>query len=183
MKSVVLIGIRRAIVRILVLFTALTIAGAGGVSAQPSASIQAQPIELGGWSTIKGPNDLHVYVCDHPGCAPESKVSFLVYPGSAIAPGQFRLQREMAAELLQERTAPCALVGALALGDAPKPMRCVATAPDGAKNYDTVGIVNGSNWSASLISTSRDEAASEASYRQFEAALKAVTNSDLRARP
>jgi hypothetical protein len=55
-------------------------------------------------------------------------------------------------------------------------MRCVTTAPDGAKSYDTIGIVNGSHSSASLISSSSDEAASKANYRQFEAALKAVVN-------
>ena len=100
----------------------------------------------------------------------------------AIAPAQFHRQRDAAAEVLQQRSAPCALVGELALVDPPKPMRCVATAPDGAKSYDTIGIVNGSNWSASLISSSGDEAASGANYRQFETALKAVVNSDLRAR-
>jgi hypothetical protein len=61
-------------------------------------------------------------------------------------------------------------------------MRCVATAPDGS-SYDTIGIVNGSHSSASLISSSNDETASEANYRQFEATLRAVVNSDLGAKP
>ena len=178
MKSAALAGVRKSVARVLVLATALTVAGTGSVSAQPLASIQAQPIELGGWRHIKGPNDLHVYLCDHAGCAPGSKVSFLLHLGSAIAPGQFHRQRDAAGEALQERPAPCAFVdGALRIG-APRPMHCVATAPDGSKSYDTIGIVNGSHLSASLISSSRDETASEANYGQFEAALKAVTNSD-----
>jgi hypothetical protein len=84
--------------------------------------------------------------------------------------------------VLQQRSVPCALVdGAVVLG-ALRPMRCVAAAPDGSKSYDTVGIVEGSNLSASLISSSSDETASEVNYRQFEAVLKAVTNSDLPAK-
>ncbi len=182
MKSAVL-GVRRTIGRLLLLAAALTVVGTmGGVSAQPSASIQAQSIAIDGWRAIKVPNDLQVYVCDHPGCAPASMVSFLLYLGSAIAPGQFDRQRDAVAELVQQRSAPCALVdGAFDLA-APKPTRCVATAPDGAKSYDTIGIVDGSNWSASLISSSRNEAASGANYRQFEAALKAVVNSGPRAK-
>jgi hypothetical protein len=183
MKSGVLVGVRRAIVRILLLAAALTVAGTADVPAQPSASIPAQLTELDGWRSIKGPNDLHVYVCGRPGCAPESRVSFLLYQGSAIAPGQFHRQRELVAELLQEHSVPCAPVyGAIRLA-APMPMPCVATAPDGSKSYETIGTVNGTNWSASLISSSSDEAASEANYRLFEAKLKAVMNPGPRAKP
>jgi hypothetical protein len=180
MKFAVLV-VRGSIVRILVLAAALTVAGMGSVSTQPSST--GLPIELGGWRTIKGPNGLHVYLCDHPGCAPKSKVSFLEYAGSAIAPGQFHRQRDAVGEVLQERSAPCAFVdGVLRLG-APKPMRCVATAPDGSKSYDTIGIVSGSHLSASLISSSSDAMASEANFGQFEAAFKAVMNSDPGVRP
>jgi hypothetical protein len=182
MKSAARAGVRSPLVRILLLAAALTVAETGGVPAQPWSMAQGQPIELDGWRTIKGPNDLHVYVCDHPGCAPHSKVSFLLYPGSAIAPGQFHRQRKMVAELLQQPSAPCASVDGVRVLAAPTPTRCVATAPNGAKSYDTVGIINGSNLSASLISSSNDETASETNYRQFEAALKAVVNPDLRAR-
>jgi hypothetical protein len=182
MKSAVLVfaGVCRSIVRILLLAAALTVAESAGVSAQPSVSIQVQLVELDGWRTIKGPNDLHVYLCDRPDCAPNSRVSFLLYPGSAIAPGQLQRQRDTVAEMLQQRSAPCALFNAVLSLSAPRPMRCVATAPDGSKSYDTIGIVDGSNLSASLISSSRDETASETNYRQFEAALKAVVNSSPR---
>jgi hypothetical protein len=178
MKSAML-GVGRAIVPILVLAAALTVAGSGGVPAQPSASILAQPIEIDGWRHITGPNDLHVYVCNHPGCAPHAKVSFLLYPGLAIAPGQVRRQREMVAELLQERIVPCTFVDRILRLGAAMRMHCVATAPDGTKSYDTIDIINGSNFSASLISSSNDEAASKANFRPFEAALKAAMNSDL----
>ena len=182
MKSGVLVGVRRAIVRILLLAAALTVAG-NDVLAQPSVSVPAQLIEFDGWRSIKGPNDLHVYVCDRPDCAPKSRVSFLPYQGSAIAPGQFHRQRGLVAELLQEHSTPCAPVyGAIRLA-APMPMPCVATAPDGSKSYETIGTVNGTNWSASLISSSSAEAASEANYRLFEAKLKAVVNSGPRPKP
>jgi hypothetical protein len=185
MKSAANAGVRGAIVRIL-LAAALTVAGMGGVLAQPSASIQAQPIRLNGWRAIDGPNDLHVYVCDRPSCAPNSRVSFLLYPGLAIAPGQLRRQREMVAELLQERSVPCIFVGRILRLGAPMRMHCVATASDGTKSFDTIDIIsgiNGSNLSASLISSSSDATASEANYERFETALKAVVNSDSRARP
>jgi hypothetical protein len=178
MKSAVP-GVRRSIVRSLLLTAALTVAGMGGVSAQPSALIQAQSIEVDGWRHIKGPNDLHVYVCDRPGCGPRAKVSFLLYPGLAIAPGQLHRQRDMVAELLQEPAVPCTYVDRILRLGAAMRMHCVTTAPDGAKSYDTIDIINGSDFSASLISSSEDATASEANFRPFDAALKAAMNSDL----
>jgi hypothetical protein len=86
-------------------------------------------------------------------------------------------------ELLQERPSPCTLVGEFSLGGAQRPTHCVATAPDGAKSYDTVGIVTGSHSSVSLISSSRDEAVSDANYGRFEPVLRTFINSDLRTNP
>jgi hypothetical protein len=177
MKSAVP-GVRMFTARILLLAAALTVAGMGGVSAQPLTTIRGPPVAVAGWRYIKGPNDLHVYLCDHPGCTPNAKVSFL-YPGLAIAPGQLRRQREMVGELLQERVVPCTFVDRILRLGAAMRMHCVGTAPDGTKSYDAIDILNGSNFSASLISSSEDAMASEANFGLFEAALKAVMNSDL----
>jgi uncharacterized protein YfaP (DUF2135 family) len=161
--------------------TLVVLLSVAGVAAQ-SLDLGDAPVAIDGWRSIKGPNDQHIYVCDHPDCAPHSKVSVLLYAGSAITPGQLRRQREAVAELPQERSARCTFAHRALVPGAPTPMRCVATAPDGSKSYDTGGIISGPNLSASLMSSSRDETASEANYVQFEAALKAVVNSGLPAK-
>ena len=148
-----------------------------------SSDLGEAPVAIGGWRHIKGPNDLSVYLCDHPDCAQGSKASFILYPPGAIFPGQLHRQRDTVGEILQERFAPCKFVDEPSFGGAQGPMHCVAAATDGTKTYDATGTINGSSLSASLISSSGDEAASEANYRQFEAALKTVVNSDLRAKP
>jgi hypothetical protein len=169
--------------------TLLVLHFVAGAAAQSSANnvssdLGEVPVAIDGWRHFNGPNDLHVYLCDHPGCAPGSKVSFLLYPPGAIFPGMLRRQRDTVGEMLQERSAPCTLVDgiSLLLSRAPGPMHCIATAPDGTRTYDATGIIDGLNLSASLISSSRDEAASEANYGQFGAALKTLTNSDVRAK-
>jgi hypothetical protein len=166
----------------------VSVVGAAAQSAanRASSDLGDAPVAVDGWRYIWGPNDLHVYLCDHPGCAPGSRVSFLLFPSSspsptAVVPGLLRRQRDAVGEMLQERLAPCEVVGGFPL--VPAPMHCVATASDGTKSYDTTGIIDGSKLSASLISSSSDEAASEGNYGQFEAALTSFTNSNLRAKP
>jgi hypothetical protein len=141
------------------------------------------PVAIDGWRYVRGPSDLHVYLCDHPGCAPSSRVSLISFPPGPIPPGLLRRQRSATAETLQEPSAPCTLVFdriSLPPPPVPGPMHCVATVVDGTKTHDAMGIINGSNLSVSLISSSSDQTASEANYRQFEVALKTVTNSGLR---
>jgi hypothetical protein len=166
----------------------LSAAGAGAQSAadRGSSDLGATPVAIDGWRYVKGPSDLHVYLCNHPGCATGSRASFISYPAGAAFPGQLRGQRGAMGEMLQERLAPCTLVFdgiSLPLSPVPGLMHCVATAVDGTKTYDAMGIINGSNLSVSLISSSNDQTASDANYRQFEAALRAVMNSDLGTRP
>ena len=165
-----------------------SVAGAAAQSAadRGSSDLGTAPVAIDGWRYVKRPNDLYVYLCNHPGCAPSSRVSFISYPPGAISPGQLRSQRGAMGEMLQERLAPCTLVFdgiSLPLSRVPGPMHCVATAVDGTKTYDAMGIINGSNLSVSLISSSNDQTVSDANYGQFEAALKAVMNSDLGTRP
>jgi hypothetical protein len=165
----------------------LSVAGAAAQSAADRGSdLGAAPVAIDGWRYVKRPSDLHVYLCNHPGCATGSRASFISYPAGAAFPGQLRRQLDAMREMLQERLAPCTLVFdgiSLPLSRVPGPMHCVATAVDGTKTYDAMGIINGSNLSVSLISSSNDQTASDANYRQFEAALKAVMNSDLGTRP
>jgi hypothetical protein len=163
----------------------LSVAGAAAQSAADRGVSDpgTAPVAIEGWRYVKGPNDLYVYLCNHPGCAPNSRVSFISYPPGPISPGLLRRQRGATEELLKEPSVPCMLVFdgiSLSPSTVPGLMHCVATAVDGTKTFDAMGIIDGSNLSVSLISSSRDQTASDGNYRQFEAALKAVMNSGLR---
>ena len=167
----------------------LSVVGAPAHSASDGGSDHSDaPVAIGGWRYTKGPNDLHVYVCDQPHCTPGSRVSVVLYPlnpGSrfAMAPGQLRRQEESASEILQEHPKPGTTRSGVKLDLSTGRGSDVATAPDGTKKYSTFRVVTGSNLSATIISSSSDELASEANYLQFEAALKTAVNSGLRAKP
>jgi hypothetical protein len=178
-------SVRRFAIAAATLVALVSVAGAAAQSATDRGHPDpgTAPVAIDGWRYVKGPNELDVYFCDHPDCAPSARVSFISYPPGPIAPGLLRRQRGAMAELLQERSVPCTLVfDGISLPPSPVPglLHCVATAVEGTKTYDSMGIVNGSNLSVSLISSSHDQTASDANYRQFEAALKAVMNSGLR---
>jgi len=154
-----------------------------GAAAQPAADqgssdLGTAPAAVDGWRYVKGPNHLHVYLCIHPGCGPGSRLNFVSYPPGAILPGQLRRQLDTIGAMFG-RSAPCTLVFdgiSLPVSRVPGLMHCVATAVDGTKTYDAMGIIDGSNVSVSLISSSSDQTSSDANYRQFEAALKVAIN-------
>jgi hypothetical protein len=153
---------------------------AAGVSAQPladrkPADIGDAPVLIDGWRYVKGPSDLHIYVCDHPDCGPGSRLICHVYSSGsvALAPGQLRRDDKAASVMLQEDHAPGTFAGLrpdLATGRS----HDVATAQDGTKKFYTFSMATGSKGHASLISSSSDEKKSEVNSERFEAAFKVV---------
>jgi hypothetical protein len=55
-------------------------------------------------------------------------------------------------------------------------MRSIATASDGSKVHYASGVVHGSKWDAWLSSASPDQNTSQANLKQFEAALKHISD-------
>ena len=158
----------------LIALLSVTHADAQPAADDKSADLGVAPVALAGWHDVGGPDRLHVYVCDHSDCVPGSKVICYFYPlNTAMAPGLFRRQEEIASQLLQERPKPSTKSTGLGIDLATARMREVETASDGSKNYKTHIVVKSSKWEVFLISSSIDEKASDANSTRFETALLA----------
>ena len=91
---------------------------------------------------------------------------------------QFRRQQEMIVRTLEQRAAPGTHIDLIAVeGDnhAGLPRlfksRRIVTAPDGTKEYIISGLIIGSRFSSSLISSSSEEKANDTYYALFAVAL------------
>jgi hypothetical protein len=177
----ILSGINHAFVRPLLLGAVLAVANVSGVSAQspvaPSAA-QAPPLAVSGWRYEKGESDLHVFHCDQAKCGANSRVSYRLYaPGKPMTLDQFRDSQEQVVKALEQRTPG---LKATILGiDGDKgttlprlyKVRRLTVAPSGKNEYVVSGMMFGSRASASLISSSREEKASNDNYAQFVLAM------------
>ncbi|WP_156898739.1 hypothetical protein [Bradyrhizobium erythrophlei] len=138
------------------------------------SSADAAPAAVDGWRYVEGPNQLHVYVCERSDCAVGSRVFFRFNTlSSAVFPGILRKQEAAASDILGE---PSKVFSPFAIDLSTGQMHGVAKLMDGSKAYYSFGDVDGSNWRASLSSSSRDETASQVNLEKFEAVLKSVRN-------
>ena len=134
----------------------------------------AAPVVVDGWRYVEGPNDLHVYVCDRSDCAPGSRVFYhFDPPNEALVPGILRKQEAAVSEMLGE---PSKAFSPSEIDLISGQMRSIATASDGSKVYYASGVVHVSKWDAWLSSASSDQTTSQANLKQFEAALKHVSD-------
>ena len=175
----------RIVVRSL-LAALLTVAGSCGVSAQsapppPSATTQAPPFTISGWSYERRGSDVHMFRCAQSSCGAGSKVSYRYYTGGKqMTLDQFRAGQEQIIKALEQRT-PGQRITLLGVdGDKGtatprmfKARRLTVTA-NGASEYQVSGLLIGGQGSASLISSARDEKASNDNYAKFAAAAKLV---------
>jgi hypothetical protein len=159
----------------LLLTGALMFAGAGDVSAQATAG---PPVAVSGWRYEKGQSDLHLFHCEQPKCGTNSKVSYkILAPGNPMTLEQYRDSQQQVAKALEQRT-PGLKVTILGVdGDKGSGLprlykaRRQMTAPNGQKEYVVSGLMFGSRASASLISSSQEEKASNDNYAQFVLAM------------
>ncbi len=160
----------------LLLMGALVFVGAGDVSAQ--AATPGPPIVVSGWRYEKGRSDLHLFHCEQAKCGTNSKVSYkILAPGNAMTLEQYRDSQQQVAKALEQRT-PGLKVTILGIdGDKSSGLprlykaRRQMTAPNGQTEYVVSGLMFGSRASASLISSSQDEKASNDNHAQFVLAM------------
>jgi hypothetical protein len=184
MKSAVLVfaGINQAFARFLLLIISLAAAGIGGVSAQTlSVSPTGKdrpPVAVSGWRYEQAPNDVHMLLCEQASCIPGSKVSYRFYAaGDPMNLEAFRKAQEQVAKALKQRS-PGKRISILAVeGDSGTAVprmfkaRRKTVAADGSSEYVVSGMAFGSKAAASVISSSRDEKASNANYALFGVAV------------
>lgn len=164
----------------------LTAAGIGGASAQPApaavaATTQAPPFTVSGWSYERRGSDVHMFRCAQASCGAGSKVSYRYYTGGKqMTLDQFREGQEQIVKALEQRT-PGQRITLLGVdgdkGTAGPRMfkaRRLTVAANGASEYQVSGLLLAGQGSASLISSARDEKASNDNYAKFAAAVKLV---------
>jgi hypothetical protein len=168
-------------VRLLLLTVAL-LGGSGGVLAQTlSVSPTGKdkpPVAVSGWRYDAAPNDVHMFVCEQASCIPGSKVSYRFYAaGDPMTLETFRSQQEQVAKALEQRS-PGQRITILGVeGDSGTAVprmykaRRKTVAADGTSEYVVSAILFGSKVAASLISSSRDEKASNDNYALFGLAV------------
>jgi len=166
----------RVAVHFLLLIGALVVAGAGDASAQSASA--PPPLSVSGWRYEKGQSDMHLFHCELAKCGTNSKVSYRLYaPGNPMTLQQYRDSQQQLVGALEQRT-PGLKVTILGVdGDkgtgVPRlyKARRLMVAPGGQREYVASGLMFGSRASASLISSSQDEKASNDNYAQFAVAL------------
>lgn len=163
----------------------LTIAGIGGAAAQsaapaPSATTQRPPFAVSGWRYERRA-DTHLFRCEQPQCGAGSKVSYRYYTGgNQMTLDQFRDSQSQIVKALEQRS-PGQKITLLGVdgdkgGAGPRmyKARRLTVTSDGASEYQVSGVLFGGQGSASLISSARDEKASNDNYARFAAAVKLV---------
>lgn len=166
----------------LLLLTAALLAGIGGVSAQTlfvsPAGKDRPPVAVSGWRYEAVPNDVHMFLCEQASCIPGSKVSYRFYAaGDPMTLETFRSQQEQVVKTLEQRS-PGQRITILAVeGDSGSAVprmfkaRRRTVAASGASEYVVSGMLFGSRAAASVISTARDEKASNDNFALFAVAV------------
>jgi len=174
-------GSNHALIRslLLALFTA---GGIGGAAAQsspaPTAGSQAPPASVNGWSYQHGGSDVHIFRCEQPSCGAGSKVTYRLYAAkNPMTLQQFRESQDQIIKALEQRK-PGQRITLLGVDGAkgtavPRMYRArrLTVTPDGTSEYQVNGLLFGTRASASLISSARDEKASNDNYAKFAAAV------------
>jgi hypothetical protein len=171
----------KSAVRLLVLVAAL-LAEVGAVSAQtlfvsPTGK-DRPPVAVSGWRYEQAPNDVHIFLCEQASCTPGSKVSYRFYAtGNPMTLETFRSSQQQIAKALEQRS-PGQRITILAVeGDSGTAVprmfkaRRKTVAADGSSEYVVSGMAFGSKAAASVISSSRDEKASNDNYALFGVAV------------
>lgn len=129
---------------------------------------------MSGWRYERSGADTHVFRCEQPSCGAGSKVSYRVYAaGNPMTLDQFRDSQGQIIKALEQRT-PGQRITLLGVdGDKgaalPRKFRArrLTVTPDGVSEYQVNGLLFGAKASASLISSARDEKASNDNYAKF----------------
>jgi hypothetical protein len=171
----------KSAVRFLLLTAALA-AGSGGVSAQTlfvsPTGTDRPPVAVSGWRYDAAPNDVHMFLCEQASCNPGSKVSYRFYaPNNPMTLEKFRGDQEQIVKALEQRT-PGQRITILGIdgdkGTAVPRMfkaRRQTVAANGTSEYVVSGMLFGAKAAASVISSSREEKASNDNFALFAVAV------------
>jgi hypothetical protein len=173
------------------IFAALLLA-ASVQGAAAESTIQIGPSSPGGPPVAVGPDwryerrgtDVHMFICEQPSCDRSSRVSYRLYArNDSMTLVSFRREQETVVKALQERAPPGMRIEIVSVeGDDgasfPRMYKAkrLQTAPDGRKEYVISALLLGQGLSASLISSSRDEKATDANHAVFALAVMLLVN-------
>ncbi|MFK4506256.1 hypothetical protein LPJ38_30800 [Bradyrhizobium daqingense] len=167
--------------RSLLLLAALVLV-AGSAFAQstpaPQSAAPRPPVSVKGWRYELRPNDVHMFLCDRPGCGAQTRVSYRLYaPGNSMTLEQFREEQTQIAKVLEQRT-PGQKISILAIdGDSGTSVPCMfkaAAAYGEAGRHEGISgqrLVFGRTGAASVISSAATEKASSDNFAQFAVAV------------
>ena len=125
-----------------------------------------------------------MFLCQQDSCDRSSRVSYRLYaPDNTITLERFRREQETVAKALEQRAPAGARIAILGIegddtGQLPRmyKSRRVVTSADGSKEYSVSALLLGARYSASLISSSRSEAASVRNHTLFGVAVLLLIN-------
>ncbi|EJN13478.1 hypothetical protein PMI42_03174 [Bradyrhizobium sp. YR681] len=155
--------------------------GAASAEAPKSGAERGPPFSVGGFRYELRPNDVHMFVCEQPGCGAQSRVSYRFYPpGNTMTLEQFREEQAQIVKMLEQRT-PGQKISILGIdGDSGTKVprlfkaRRLMVKPDGTREYQVSGYLFGDRGAASLISSSASEKASSDNYAKFAIGVMVV---------
>lgn len=142
------------------------------------------PASVSGWRyqlDQRSGSDVHIFHCEQPSCGAGSKVTYRLYAANnPMTLQQFRESQGQIIKALEQRT-PGQKITLLGVdGDKGTKLprmykaRRLTVTSSGASEYQVNGLLFGGRGSASLISSARDEKASNDNYAKFAAAVMLV---------
>ena len=143
------------------------------------------PVAIGpGWKYERRASDVHMFICQQESCDRSSRVSYRLYArNDSMTLESFRREQENVVKLLEQRGAPGTRIQILSVeGDQgtnfPRIYKAkrLTTAADGHKEYVISSLLLGQGSSASLISSSLDEKATDANHAVFALAVMLLVN-------
>lgn len=172
----------------LVLLLAASACGAAAettIQIGPGASADGPPVALGpGWKYERRGADVHMFICQQESCNRSSRVSYRLYArNDTMNLAAYRREQETVVKALQERAPPGTRIEVLSTGgddgtQLPRMYKSkrLTTGPDGRKEYVISSVLLGRGLSASLISSSLDEKATDANHSVFALAVMLLVN-------
>ena len=138
------------------------------------------PVAVGpGWRYELRPPDVHMFLCQQDSCDRSSRVSYRLYaPNTTMNLARFRAEQETVVKALRERAPPGTQIDLLSVdGDdnsaLPRMYKAtrLLTNADGTREYVVSAVLLGAGHSASVINSSRNEAASKANHSLYGVAV------------
>jgi hypothetical protein len=180
----------RMIRTVLVVLAIFLLALIGIASAEPAIQFgqpgsEAPPVAVGpGWRYERR-GDVHVFHCMQESCNRTSRVSYRLYrPDTSLTLEKFRQGQQEAAKALEQRGPPGTRITIVRIegddgGKLPRMYKSTRTmtVPNAPKEFVISSALLGARLSATLISSSTDEKATDTNHALFGVAVMLLINS------